>query len=67
MLSYTPFFETIKEKQISLYYLRTRHGISNGTFYRMRRGKWLSTRTINDFCRILDCRVEEIMVYVPDE
>ena len=67
MISYSPFFRTIKEKKVSLYYLRTRHGISNGTFYRMRRGNWLSTRTINDFCRILDCRVEEIMEYLPDK
>lgn len=67
MISYTPFFEMLKKKQISQYYLRTHHGISNGTFHRMRKGAWLSTRTINDFCQILNCRIEDIMVFIPDE
>ncbi|HBR32859.1 MAG TPA: XRE family transcriptional regulator, partial [Clostridiales bacterium] len=26
-----------------------------------------STRTINDLCDILDCRVEDIMIYVKDK
>lgn len=67
MISYSPFFETIERKRVSLYYLRTRHGISNGTFHRMRKGMWLSTRSINDFCRILNCRVEDVMTYIPDD
>jgi len=67
MIYYTPFWETLKSKEITTYKLTKHHGISNGTLYRMRRNKPLSTQTINDLCKILDCRVEDILVYVDEE
>ena len=66
MIKYTPFFETIKAKGVSTYALRHKHNISNGTLYRMRQGKPLTTETINDLCNVLGCRVEDIMVHEPD-
>lgn len=67
MIKYTPFFETIKQKGISTYALRHKHNISNGTLYRMRQNKPLTTETINDLCNILQCRVEEVIVHELDE
>ena len=67
MITYTPFFKTIKEKSVSTYALRHKHNISNGTLYRMRQNKALSTQTLNDLCNILQCRIEEIIVHEPDE
>jgi len=67
MINYGPFWLSLKNKNISTYKLTKYHGISNGTLYRMRRNKPLSTQTINDLCRILDCRVEEILMYVDEE
>lgn len=34
---------------------------------KLRKNKPLNTTTINDLCRILDCPVESIMVYVPSD
>jgi DNA-binding Xre family transcriptional regulator len=67
MIKYSPFFETIKKKGISTYALRHKHNISNGTLYRMRQNKPLTTVTINDLCNILQCKVEEILVHELDE
>ena len=67
MINYEPFWDTLKNKNITTYKLTKYHGISNGTLYRMRRNKALSTQTINDLCKILDCRVEDILVYVDEE
>lgn len=67
MMTYSPFWQTLKNKGITSYALRFKHNISNGTLGRMRQGKPISTTTIEQFCKLLDCRVEDIVLYVPDE
>jgi DNA-binding Xre family transcriptional regulator len=66
MISYTPFWETLKEKNITTYTLITKHNISSATIDRMKKGKGISTMKIDDFCRILDCNVSQIIEYVPE-
>lgn len=66
MISYAPFWRTLKEKGVSTYMLINQYGISSNRFTRMRKGQPLSTESVNDFCRILRCRVEDIMEYVEE-
>ena len=51
----------------STYTLIKYHRISSSTIDKLRKNKPLTTTTINDLCRILNCRVEDIMEYVPSE
>lgn len=67
LISYKPFWETLKRKGISTYALINHHNISSATINRMKRGGGISTMKIDDFCRILDCRVEDIILYLPEE
>jgi DNA-binding Xre family transcriptional regulator len=67
VITYSPFFNTIKEKGVTTYALIHKHNISNGTLYRMRQNKPLSTETINTLCNILQCKVEEIIIHIPDQ
>ena len=67
MISYAPFWKTIKSKKVSTYALREKYNISPNTLTRMRNNNYLSMRTIEDFCKILDCNIEDIAVYVKDE
>lgn len=67
MIVYTPFWETLKRSGVSTYQLIHRHHISNGTLYRIRKDKALSTETLNDLCNILGCRVEDILLHIPDK
>lgn len=67
MISYNPLWETMKVKGVSQYALINKHGISNGTIRNLKRGKPIETTTIEKFCKILDCNVQDILVYVPDE
>lgn len=67
MISYAPFWETLKRKGISTYMLREKCNISPNTLTRMKQNKYLSMRTIEDLCKILDCRLEEIAEYIPDD
>lgn len=69
MISYEPFWRTLKSSGETTYTLIKNHRISSATINRLRKGEGISTLTINDLCRILSCRVEDIMVYVdsPDD
>jgi len=67
MISYAPFWETLKVKGVSTYALREKHGITPNTLTRMKNNKYLSMRTIEDFCKILNCKVQDIVEYVPNE
>lgn len=67
MISYEPFHKTIKEKNISTYKLINSYGISRSLIDRLKHNKPISTVTLNDLCAILDCRVEDILLYLKDE
>ena len=67
MISYAPFWETLKRKGESTYTLINKYGISSATIDRMKKGNGISTAKINDFCEILHCKVEEVIVYVEEE
>ena len=57
----------MKERGISQYVLIEKYHVSPGQLTRMRRNESVSTHTIEMFCRILDCRVEDVMEYVKDK
>lgn len=67
MISYEPFYKTIKEKGISTYKLITQHGISRSLLDRLKHDKPVSTVTLDDICKILSCKIEDIIVFKPDE
>ena len=67
MISYEPFYETLQKKGISTYKLINQYGISRGLLDRLKHNKPISTVTLNDLCTILDCRVEDILRYIPDQ
>ena len=63
MISYEPFWNTLKTKGMSQYQLIQKYGISAGQLSRMRNNSNISTHTINTPCEILDCKVEDILIY----
>ena len=63
MISYEPFYKTIKEKNISTYKLITQHGFSRSLIDRLRHNKPVSTVTLDDICTVLDCRIEDVIEY----
>ena len=67
MIDYTPFWNTLKESNENWYTLTKKHNISSGTKSHLKNNKDISTRTINDLCRILDCHVEDILRYIPSD
>ncbi len=60
---YAPFWETVKKKGESTYTLINKYNISSSTIDRMRKGNGISTAKIDDLCRILHCKVEDIIEF----
>ncbi len=67
MISYDRLWATMQAKGVSQYALIKKHGVSPGQLTRLKRNESVSTHTIETFCRILDCRVEDVMEYLPEE
>ena len=63
-----PIWETLKNSNETTYTLISRHSLSSSTIDKLRHNKPLNTTTLNDLkCRILDCRIQDIVVYIPSE
>lgn len=66
MISYSPFWETLKKKNLTVYYLTVKKGVNSNTINCIKKGKSVTLYTINNLCEILDCRIEDIVEYIPD-
>jgi len=65
MVDYSPFWETLGKSSESWYTLTEIHRMSSSTLYRLKHNMNVSTKTLNDLCRILGCQMEDIVRYVP--
>ena len=63
MISYAPFWETLKQKNISQYQLIHTHHVSAGQLSRIRASEHVSTHTLDMLCAILDCQISDIIRY----
>lgn len=67
MIKYDPLWRTLKEKGISQYQLIKDYGIDKAQLQRLRQNLVVKMLILNRLCQILNCRIEEIMEYVPDD
>ena len=67
MIKYDPLWRTLKEKGISQYQLIKDYGIDKAQLQRLRQNLVVKPLILNRLCQILNCRIEEIMEYVPDD
>ena len=67
MISYAPFYETLLRQNVTEYQLIFKHGISANTLHRMKHGCTITLKTLDTLCFILNCPVQDIIEYVPDE
>ena len=67
MIKYDPLWRTLKEKGISQYQLIKDYCIDKAQLQRLRQNLVVKTLILNRLCQILNCRIEEIMEYVPDD
>ena len=65
MIDYSPFWNTLKNSNETTYTLINKHKISSATVDKLRNNKPMTTTTLNDLCRILNCNIEDIIKYIP--
>lgn len=67
MIVYDNLWRTMKEKGITQYTLIKKYHISPAQITRLKRNESVSTHTIDIFCEILNCQVQDIMEYRSDQ
>ncbi len=66
MIVFDNLWKTMKEKGVSTYKLREECGIDSKTVRRLRANENIETKTLNRLCEVLECRIEDIVTFVPD-
>ena len=66
MIIFDKLWKVMKEKGVSTYKLREDCGIDSKTIRRLKANENMETKTLNKLCSVLDCKIEDIMEYVPD-
>ena len=66
MISYEPLFHTMKVKGITSYRLG-KMGFPMSNYYAIKRGENISTHTLNQLCKLLQCRVEDVLQDVDED
>ena len=66
MITFEPLWNTLKEKGISQYKLIKEYNISTGQLDRLRKNGNVSTYTLDQLCKILECKLEDIAIYKDD-
>lgn len=67
MIVYTPLWETMKTKGFTTYTLREKYKVSGSTVQRLKRNMSVSTNTLDDLCRLLDCELSDIAMYIKED
>lgn len=67
MISYQPFWNTLKESSETTYTLINRYHISSATIDKLRKNKPMNTTTLNDLCKILKCELHQVAEYIPSD
>ena len=65
MISYEPFFKTMKDRGITSYRLG-KMGFPLSNYYAMKHGENISTHTLNQLCKLLQCKVEDVIEYIEE-
>ena len=67
MISYKPFFETLKRKNITQDQLIKDYNIRTSLLDKLRNDKNIYVSTLNDLCNMLECDLSDIIEYTPDK
>lgn len=67
MIVFEKLWKTMQQKGVSTYMLREKCGIDSKTVRRLQANDNIETKTLAKLCAVLNCKLEDIAEYVPDE
>ena len=66
MISYAPLWRTMEKRGATTYTLEVKGQISSSTIRRLKAGESVSTNTLDALCKILNCTLNDIAEFCPD-
>ena len=67
MISYAPLWKMMEEKSATSYTLIYKGEIGSATYKRLKDGESVSTNTLDALCKLFDCKLQDIVEYIPDK
>ena len=67
MLSYEPLWKTMKNRNITTYFLINKKGFSPNIITSLRNNKSITMYTLERLCQILDCTPNDVIEFLSDE
>ncbi|EKN68092.1 helix-turn-helix transcriptional regulator [Schinkia azotoformans] len=67
MISYAPLMATLHKKGMSKSDLQKAVKTSSATIAKISKDQYISMKILDDICRILNCRIEEVIEYINEE
>jgi DNA-binding Xre family transcriptional regulator len=67
MISFQPFWDMMKKRQITTYMLEYDYDLNPSEISRLKHNHNFSMNSLNRFCAMFQCHVEDIILYVPDD
>ena len=67
MICFNKLWITMSEKGVTTYQLREKAGIDSKTIRRLKANDNMETKTLNKLCTVLNCPLEDIAEYIPDQ
>ncbi|MBR1692446.1 MAG: helix-turn-helix transcriptional regulator [Lachnospiraceae bacterium] len=66
-VSYKKLFHLMIEKDMTNAELQKQAGFSANIITRLKRNGYISLDSVENICRVMDCGVDDILEFVPDE
>ncbi len=66
MISFSPFWEMLAERKISVYDLEYKYNLNPAEISRLKHNHNFTIKTLAHYCSIFQCRIEDIIIYVEE-
>ena len=66
-VSYKKLFHLLVDRDMTAVQLQPQAGYSANITARLKRDTYISMESMEKICRVLDCRLDDIMDFVPDK
>ena len=63
MIDYSPLWQTMKDKNISQYYL-LKHGIDNRVLDALKKNKNITLLTLEKICKVVECTADDVVKFI---
>ena len=67
MITFDPFWKTLKDKQISQYDLINTYHMSRGMLDNLNHNRSITLHTLNQLCNTFDCDISDVITFHKDQ